>query len=195
MVNLVQGVGVYIKGKYRSTRQAKKTREYTVWEKMLERCYSKSFQEKRPTYLGCTVSENFKDFQFFADWCNKQIGFGNNDWQLDKDIIIRGNKLYGEENCVFVPMEINCLLLSSKVNRGNCPIGVHFDKQAGKYRPSVSIGKKTIHLGSYDCIVSAFMAYKMAKEEHIRAVACKYRFSIDDRVYNTLLKWEVNIDD
>ena len=41
----------------------------------------------------------------------------------------------------------------------------------------------------------AFLAYKIAKESYIKEVAEKWRDQIDPRVYNTLMNYEVNIDD
>ena len=47
------------------------TKEYKLWCGMLQRCYSDSYQKKQPTYVGCEVSENFKSYEYFYEWCNK----------------------------------------------------------------------------------------------------------------------------
>ena len=57
--------------KYPPTINGVKTKEYGLWQNMLERCYSDTFKKKRPTYEGCEASENFKSFEYFYEWCQK----------------------------------------------------------------------------------------------------------------------------
>ena len=79
----VYSIGV-LGAKYPSTINGVQTKEYMLWKSMLKRCYSDVYQKKRPTYEGCDVSDKFKSYEYFYEWCNKQVGFGNQDWQLDK---------------------------------------------------------------------------------------------------------------
>ena len=95
---------------------------------MLVRCYSDTSKKKNPTYEGCEVSENFKSYEYFYDWCQKQIGFANKDWHLDKDLLVKGNKIYSESTCIFIPSEINLLLTKCTASRGEHLIGVCWDK-------------------------------------------------------------------
>ena len=37
---------------------------------MLERFHDSKYQEKRPTYIGCSVAEEWHNFQIFAEVCN-----------------------------------------------------------------------------------------------------------------------------
>ena len=85
----VYGVDI-IGAKYPVSEGSVKTKEYDLWCNMLRRCYSEKYQKKHPTYEGCEVSDNFKSFEYFYEWCHKQIGFNNKGWHLDKDFITFG---------------------------------------------------------------------------------------------------------
>jgi len=123
MKKLVQGMGIN-NGKYPATLNGEYIREYMLWKSMLTRCYNTKYQEGKPTYIGCSVSENFKNYSYFHEWCQNQIGFGNVDFQLDKDLLHKGNKEYNENTCVFIPIETNSVLTKRQLDRGLLPIGV-----------------------------------------------------------------------
>ena len=174
----------------------KRLKEYQVWKGVLERCFSEKYRDKKPTYKDCTVSDNFKYFPYFKEWCNKQIGFDQVGWHLDKDILSKGNKVYSEDTCCFVPQEVNSLLVNRKGGRGNTLIGVSYHKRSKKFVVKLSTGKGVqSNLGSFDTEVEAFKVYKQAKEKHIKEVANKWKGQIDGRVYEALIKYEVEIND
>ena len=163
---------------------------------MLQRCYSDTYKKKQPTYEGCEVSDNFKRYEYFYEWCHKQVGFGNEDWHLDKDLLIKGNKVYSESTCVFIPKEINALLTKSTASRGKHLIGVYWDKKANAFKASVNKNKgKQEHLGYFKTELEAFNAYKTAKESFVKEQANKWKDKIDVRVYNALMNYTVEIDD
>ena len=172
------------------------TKEYVLWTGMLERCYSDTYKKKRPTYEGCEVSENFKYYEYFYEWCNKQIGFGNQGWHLDKDLLIKGNKVYSENTCVFLPREINQVLVKRTASRGEHLIGVYWHNTKKAFVAQVNKNKgKPEWLGSFNTELEAFNVYKIAKESFIKEQANKWRGKIDQRAYNALVNYEVNIDD
>ena len=172
------------------------TKEYELWKSMLRRCYSDSSKKKRPTYEGCEVSENFKSYEYFYEWCNKQVGINNKDWQMDKDLLVKGNKVYSESTCVFIPKEINLVLTKSDKKRGEHPIGVSWHSKSKTFVAQVNKNKgKREHLGLFNTEIEAFNAYKTAKESFIKEQANKWKGKIDERAYNALMNYEVNIDD
>lgn len=186
--------GVGIVGGEKTHENGKAFREYDIWAKMLKRVYRESVSGDKPTYLDVVVSENFKNFPYFKSWCYKQVGFASEDkWELDKDILVKGNKVYSEDTCCFVPREINVLFTSNKINRGFYPVGVH--KRANKYVSDISILGKKVHLGVFDSPEEAFLAYKLAKEKHIKFLADKWKDWIDHRVYEALMNYEIEITD
>ena len=191
----VCGVGV-LGTKYPSKVNGVKTKEYDLWQSMLQRCYSDVYKKKRPTYEGCEVSDKFKSYEHFYHWCNKQIGFGNQGWQLDKDLLIKGNKVYSESTCIFIPSEINKVLTKSDKVRGEYPIGVcwHKTNKAFVAQVSKSTGKQE-YLGSFNTEIEAFNAYKTAKESFIKEQADKFKSQIDPRAYNALMNYKVEIID
>jgi hypothetical protein len=182
--------GVYTKGKYTFGKKGKPTKEYSVWLSMLTRCYSKRFLESNTTYAGCEVCDEWLDFQNFAEWFNENYIEG---YQLDKDLIVKGNKLYSPETCCFVPQEINLLLVNRKNHRGKYPIGVSRDKT--KMSAHIVIKAKQCYLGNYDTAEEAFNVYKKAKEANILSMAEEYKDRISEKVYNSLLKYIININD
>ena len=191
----VFGVGI-LGTKYPSKVNSRNTKEYDLWYSMLRRCYSDNSKKKRPTYEGCEVSENFKSYQYFYEWCHKQIGFGNKDWQLDKDLLVKGNKVYSEDSCIFIPQEINKVLTKRENMRGEHLIDVCWRDKSKAFVAVVSKNKgKPEHLGLFKTELEAFKAYKTAKEAFIKEQANKWKGQIDDRAYNALMNYTVEITD
>lgn len=95
-----------------------------------------------------------------------------------------------------MPREVNTLLTTSKATRGGCPIGVDLHAPTGKFRVRCGFGEgRQKHVGLFPTPEEAFYAYKEAKEAYIKVAAEKYKDSIDPRVYQALMEWEVHIDD
>ena len=173
---------------------------YTVWYSMLQRCHNSKIHKQKPTYSGCAISDNFKSLTYFLDWAKQQVGHNSRDgegrkFHLDKDILIKGNKVYSEDICCFIPLEINVLFGSSRATRGENPVGVYYDKVRENYQAYVRVNGKKCALGRYTTSEEAFYAYKKAKEAHIKDVANKWKEQIDIRVYNALMIWTIEITD
>lgn len=192
MTRLVQGVGVNDR-KYPARIDGKITKEYNLWAAMLVRCYDTKYHEKNTTYIGCSVSDNFKKFSYFYEWCNLQIGFNIESYQLDKDLLCKGNKIYNENSCVFLPSIVNSMLIKCDSSRGDLPIGV--SKSVNKFIAKCRKYGTRKYIGTFDTPELAFNAYKSFKEAHIKELAEKYKDTIDTRAYQALLNYEVSIDD
>ena len=193
--------GVGISGtKYSPTINDVKTKGYELWSEMLKRCYSDSFKKKYQTYEGCEVSDNFKSYEYFYEWCHKQVGFDNdgngNPFHLDKDLLVKGNKIYSESTCVFIPSEINAILTKCTASRGKHLIGVYWDKTKKAFVARVRKNKgKSEYLGYFKTEIEAFNAYKQAKEAFIKEQANKWKSQIDLRAYEALMNYTVEITD
>ena len=173
------------------------TKEYRLWNNMVNRCYNEVTRHIYLTYEDCSVSEEWRYLSKFKEWCNKQIGFDNDGWNLDKDLLSKECKIYSEHTCVFVPPEINGFLLNGNSYRGDLPVGVILDKGAKKprYRARLSKYGKYHCYGSYSNPTDAFYAYKQAKEDFAKELAEKWKAQIDPRAYNALMNYQVEITD
>ena len=191
----VFGVGM-LGTKYPPTINGVLTKEYMLWTDMLRRCYSDTYKKKQPTYEDCEVSNNFKSYEYFYEWCHNQIGFNNKDWHLDKDLLIKGNKVYSENSCVFIPREINLVLTKSEASRGNHLIGVYWCNANKAFKAMVCKGKgRREYLGYFNTEIEAYNAYKTAKEAFVKEQAKNWKSQIDDRAYKALMNYQVEITD
>ena len=179
------------------------TWEYTKWMNMLQRCFDNKYKEKHSTYKNVTCCDkwlcfaNFlEDLEILKQECNWNVDEKLN---LDKDILHKGNKIYSLENCILVPQWINTLFIKCDINRGNCPIGVCYNKKSKKYQALCSVNGKQTRIGYYTTPQEAFNAYKIAKENEIKKIAndcvSKGFITKDSRLYNAMISYQIEIDD
>lgn len=184
MGKLVHGIGIYQPGKFQSSDPS-----YKLWVSMLGRCTLGSIaQNKNPTYIGCSVHPDWIEFQTFAQWCHYQVGFACEDYQLDKDILVTGNKVYGPDTCRFVPSKINRLFTHNKRNKGIYPTGVSLDA-SGKFRAQIGTANRVKYIGVYPTVEEASVAYETAKRAEIHSMAKQYKWEIDALLYTTLMSF------
>ena len=193
----VYGVGI-VGIRYNTKVDGKHTTEYGTWKNMLRRCYSEKGRHKFQSYDDCTVSENFKKYSYFYEWVNTQVGFNSVDdmgniFQLDKDLLSKGNKIYSETTCVFLPLEINIALAIKDSKHKKFHVGVR--KNRNKYEVICCINSKSTYLGLFNTELEAFNAYKIAKESYLKELANKWKDKIDPRAYEALMNYQVEITD
>ena len=169
------------------------TKAYIHWRNMLARCFDEKYKKGSPTYTNCSCCEEWLLFSNFKRWYES---FNCPDYHLDKDILVKNNKVYSPETCCLVPPEINTLFTKRQNDRGKQPIGVCYIKRSGKY--SATIHKmRNVHLGFFDTPEEAFQAYKSAKEQYVKEIATQYfqEGKITQRVYQALMEYQVEITD
>lgn len=149
-----------------------------LWNKINARCLpGGKYQMTGPSYIG--VTNGFSGFQEFAEWCNQQPGYRAKDslgmfFEIDKDIISLGNKVYSPEYCCFVPRRINSLFTSCRAARGDLPLGVSFMAKRGKYRAYCNSDGRLKHLGHFDGPGEAHRAWQAEKVLVIQQAESSY---------------------
>ena len=189
------GVGYRGVGNFGAFSHDKKV--YNIWESVLARCYSSDTNRTKPCYQECTVCEEWHNFQNFAKWYEENYyAVDGQIMQIDKDILKKNNTIYSPETCMIVPNEINALMVKRKNQRGDCPIGVYYDRIGNKFVAACwTGGKDKEYLGRYNSSTEAFYMYKKRKEEYIKEIADKYKGKIPQKLYDALYKYEVEITD
>ena len=157
---------------------------YRKWIHMLERCYDQKLHNKFPTYVGCSVCKDWKSFSTFKSWMETQNWEGKH---LDKDLLIKGNKTYSPNTCVFLDARINTFLTESGAGRGKFPIGVSLERESGKYVAqcwSIELGKNK-KIGRFKTPEEAHKAWLAFKLEQAYTLAAQ---QTDERVSKALIE-------
>lgn len=183
----VYGVGYIGVGEFSVIENGKKTQEYGIWHAMIQRCYDDKFQERNPAYKGCTVSSDWLNFQIFAKWYTSQE-YSNKGYQIDKDILKHGNKIYSKDNCCLVPKEINSLFTGIDSYSDKYPKGVCYHKATKKYIAALGNGKAKKYIGVFKTVDDALQAYSAAKKQRIKELAIKWQGEIDSNVFDALMQ-------
>ena len=122
---------------------------HKTWKNMLYRVY---VQGLKPTscYYGCSVADEWFTFSKFKAWMETQDWEGK---QLDKDLMVWGNKVYSPETCIFVSQDLNNNLKYTTMPR-KYPRGI--SKRCQRYAASISISNKMEWLGTFDSVQQAY---------------------------------------
>lgn len=184
------GVGYIGVGMHKSSYDGVKDKTYSLWMNMLQRSYSEAVHERFPTYKDCSVDPIWHNYQNFAAW-HKGNKYYHPDYQVDKDLIQIGNKVYSPELCSLIPRELNMLLSTGGSLRNGLPSGVRYNAKANLYLTGLSKNGKWKNIGSYRCLKQAIASYKLEKENYIKYLAAQYRGLVDERVIDTLEHYEV----
>lgn len=187
----VAGVGFLGTGKYQcrnKTSDGMRTKEYACWESMMKRVYNPQNASAARPYEDTSVDVRWHNFQIFAEWCQTQKGFGEQGFQLDKDLISKGNKVYSPEKCCFIPLHINTAITGMKHNNTSGYAGVS-ETSVGTYGAEVTINSVHVHLGTYNSKESAAFVYRSIKEAYVRSLAEVYKDSLAENTYSALKIW------
>lgn len=197
----IYGVGV-IGTKYPLKVNGKNTKEYESWKSVLERSFDEKLKNKYITYKSIDCCREWLNYENFYEWLHAQENFekwlSGDRWEIDKDILIKGNKIYSPETCCLVPHNVNSLFAKSNATRGDLPIGVTrhgIGFQARCSNPLNDNGYE--YLGTYSIPNQAFLAYKRFKEDLIRQIAqIEYdKNNITKQCYEAMINYKVETTD
>ncbi|CAL9981694.1 HNH endonuclease [Vibrio phage K356] len=167
MTKKVYGVGV------NDLQGVSRLKSYQAWHNMLKRCYEPSELERQPTYVGCTVCDDWLTFSVFKEWYDKHYIDG---YHLDKDLFDTSNKQYSPSKCFYIPRQLNGLFIDRGASRGEYPIGVFNTKSGVKpFEASVRIRGHLKSLGRFSSVSEASEAYQEAKREYVLEEVARYR--------------------
>lgn len=205
-MGLIYGVGVndsgYTTQKFKIDQQGNRKLEwicpyYKKWKYMLERGYCHSLKQKAPTYENVEVCSDWLVFSVFKNWAityEQSTGIDVEEYQLDKDILLEGNKTYSPTTCCFVTSKLNKFLTDSSKARGICLLGVHLSR--GKYLACCSDpfnpyensrNSKKIFLGRFDNELDAHLSYCQCKLDITKKIISDGLVYYDKRIEVGLL--------
>lgn len=165
-MRLIQGVGI------NDTKGESNSRAYVVWTAMLYRCYNDKFWLKRPTYKDCSVCEEWLLFSNFKSWYEVN---SVEDWELDKDVLVTGNKIYSPDTCIFLPAHLNSIMLrSTEDKKSKLPIGIRKHKLSSKYQVHVRVKGSNVYLGLIEGLQRAYTTYTDYKVIYSRDLINSY---------------------
>lgn len=164
-------------------------RSYKIWVNIIERCYNKTHKfYKNYGYKGVTICNEWLCYANFKEWYEKHYyELDNERVELDKDILVKGNKVYSPDTCVFVPRRIN-VLFRDYAKESKLPKGVSLDY--GKYKAYINIDGKKKSLGRFNTPEEAKNIYEEARLKEIKRLAEYYKDKIPEKLYNKLIKEE-----
>lgn len=165
---------------------------YSLWKHMLRRCYDIKLHVRQPHYKYCTVVKRWHNLQNFGKDITKMPNWDKDGFELDKDLRVLGNKIYGPKYCSFVPKHVNSLLNqrygTSRVN----PIGVFNNKN--RYGVRLRTEKGETFIGNFKSRLEAKAAYIKYRKRYIKRTAKTYKDRIHPEVYKSLMIFQEALD-
>lgn len=172
------------------------------------RCYGKEYKKQRPTYKDVTCCDEWMYLSNYMKWRNEQPNLiyleqQNQRFELDKDILCKGNTIYSPNTCCLVPTSVNQIFNTHSRHRGDLPIGVTW-VSGRKYviakwqNPFTQKGEwSTTYPSTEDGIYSAFLEYKTHKEKYIQQLAEQewQKHTITEPCYYAMKNYQVEMTD
>lgn len=158
---------------------------YRTWVNMLVRAYNQKYHATRPTYSDVTVCKEWHSFSAFRAWW---LANYREDWQLDKDLLMVGNREYGPDACIYIPCWLNSFTADCGASRGDLPIGVSIYKPTGKYQSHCNnqITGNRRRIGYFTTPEAAHEAWLKRKLELADQLKPDMD-AIDTRIYNNVV--------
>ena len=168
-----------------------KTRTWKTWSGIIRRTDNRDpkwiNEHSKKSYLGCTLDLRWYKLSVFKEWIEQWDDFENK--EVDKDILIPGNKHYGPDTCLMVRPSVNSWFKPTV--KGDLPRGVCLNSgwkrgvSRNPYRAQITpIGGKRTGLGYYATVEEASAAFEKARREQIKVLI---ETETDIKVKNAML--------
>lgn len=155
---------------------------YYKWKNMIQRCYDKKVHKKyKPEYKDKSVCEEWLNYSNFRIWFDEHyVPCKNNQIDLDKDLLVQGNKVYSPETCVFLLHYQNTMFERSAKDK-------IYENEDGTF--VIGNGKKK----TYATLKEAEDIVCERNQNRIESVAEKCKGSIPMCAYEAMLNWDVRL--
>lgn len=162
---------------------------YSKWANMMQRCYDEETHKLKPYYALCTAEIEWLNFSNYREW-HKENMMGDRKVDLDKDVLIQGNTVYGSETCTLIPHFTNTIF----EERGT-DTNIVLNNVTGKYDVTMSILGKKEDVGTFDTEEEAKQGYIYYKQDYIKNFAKKCKGKVTHKTYEAMMNWVVEITD
>lgn len=161
---------------------------YSKWANMIQRCYDEITHKLKPYYAACTVCEEWLNFSNYRLW-HTENAMGDRKVDLDKDILIPGNKTYSPETCTLVTHFTNTVFETTKGIDSN----IVKNNATGKYDATMIILGKREEIGTFDTEGQAKQGFIDYKNDYISEFAKSSKGKVPNKTYEAMTNWKVRI--
>lgn len=180
----VQGVGYHGVGKYKTQVDKVLDLAYKKWRAMMTRNYYYDYENKFSSYKDCYVADEWHNLQTFSDWYYNQVGWDKG-FELDKDLLSDGSKVYSPETCCLIPREINTAIVS--LTNSDSIMGYH-ERRKGVFEVRMrSIAGSCRSFYDKD---EAVEYYKELKKTCLNNLIAEWDGKVDKKVMDKLKGWD-----
>ena len=168
------------------------TRTWRTWSGIIRRTDMRDpkwvSQPGKAYYKDCTLDPRWFKLSVFKEWIEQWDDYENK--EIDKDLLIPGNKIYGPDTCMMVRPIVNAWFkptVKGELPRGVC-LNTNWKRKQSPYpyKAQISpIGGKRTNLGSYATIEEAVAVFESARREQIKVLIDT---ETDPKVKNALVK-------
>lgn len=142
---------------------------------------TKVHKKYKPEYKDKSVCEEWLNYSNFKIWFDEHyVPCKNNQIDLDKDLLVQGNKVYSPETCVFLLHYQNTMFERSAKDK-------IYEKEDGTF--VIGGGKKK----TYATLKEAEDIVCERNQNCIESVAEKCKGSIPMCAYEAMLNWDVRL--
>lgn len=160
-------------------------RGFFIWRDMIRRT-SQGDRKNSRAYQDVSVCDEWHDFENFSKWYvgyqGKKEGF-----QLDKDLLGKGARIYSPDTCCFLPTSINKMLVSRRSD-SKCHPGVY--RQRDRFLARVRHKGSQINVGSFSSAEEAYAAYLKKKVEILQLEAVRFMSVLPSHVLQALMDYD-----